>query len=491
MGRPERPLDANSDPVAAFAFDLRELRKRAGNPTYRELARSALFAPSVLSSAASGHRLPTLPVVLAFVTSCGGDPAVWERRWRELVHGGAAAESRPVPARLFGKRPAASAPTGSVPVPVPALAPAEADSDTARLLPAPTRPAQLPLTPTTFVGRVAELDAATAIVTVTGRMKVPLIIGGPVGVGKTAFALRLAAEAAREFPDGQLYADLGASGPGSPSPDSVMTGFLCALGVPAAEVPQDRLQRIGLYRSLLAQRRLFVLLENAYDESQIRPLLCQSPHTQFVVTSSARLLGLDGMHRVDLSMLARQDSVALLCRLAGTDRIEAEDESADAIAEVCGDLPLALNIIGRKLAARSEWTLGHAARLLADRNRLMDVLSVGDVSARERYASAYRLLPSLCRRTLQLLGGLGLRRATALDVAAALGIPVVSADEMLESLVDSGLIIRADEAGRYGIPELVSAYAASTPVETAGQPPASPRLVMRNRVQSSARSLTG
>jgi len=95
MGRPERPLNGTNDPIAAFAHDLRELRKRAGNPSYRELARTALFAPSVLSSAASGHRLPTLPVTLAFVASCGGDRAAWERRWRKVAgHVGTAPESR-------------------------------------------------------------------------------------------------------------------------------------------------------------------------------------------------------------------------------------------------------------------------------------------------------------------------------------------------------------------------------------------------------------
>ena len=85
MGRPEKPLNGTNDPIAAFAHDLRELRRQACNPSYRELARKALFAPSVLSSAASGHRLPTLPVTLAFVAACGGDCAAWERRWRKVA----------------------------------------------------------------------------------------------------------------------------------------------------------------------------------------------------------------------------------------------------------------------------------------------------------------------------------------------------------------------------------------------------------------------
>src|SRR5579872_426706 len=99
MGRPERPLNTANDPVAAFAHDLRELRRRAGNPSYRELAHMAMFAPSVLSNAASGYRLPTLPVTLAFVAACGGDRAAWERRWRMVASSAAAASGTAVPVR--------------------------------------------------------------------------------------------------------------------------------------------------------------------------------------------------------------------------------------------------------------------------------------------------------------------------------------------------------------------------------------------------------
>jgi len=410
---------------------------------------------------------------LAFVTSCGGDPATWERRWRLVARHGVEAQPR-------GTGPA---PTAPPPPSVPA--PAQADTGPTQRGPFPrrvTRPAQLPLGPTIFVGRDPELSSAFRITKPTGQMKIPLMISGPVGVGKTAFALRLADGVAAEFPDGQLYADLGLDGPGSPSPDTVMSGFLRALGVPASLIPEDRLQRIGLYRSLLAERRLFVLLENAYDESQVRPLLSQSSHTQFVVTSSARLLGLDGMHRIDLAPLSRQESVTLLGCLTGPDRIQTEDEAADAIAEVCGDLPFALNIIGRKLAARPERTVGHIAALLADRTRLMDIFTVGDVTVRERYASAYQLLPALCRRTIQQLGRLGKRWATAMGLASAMDMSIDSAEHVLESLVDTGLITRADAAGRYGISTLVSVFAASTGLDTASLAFSLPGMMSRDRI---------
>jgi hypothetical protein len=471
MGRPEKPLDATSDPIAAFAHDLRELRRRAGNPSYRELARTALFAPSVLSSAASGHRLPTLAVALALVGSCGGDRAAWERRWRRIAGQRAAAPARDQRTAAI-LRPSFPAPVPGVPGLEPAL-PIE------RAVPALTRPAQLPPGSATFTGRRQALATASRLIGPTGQVKVPLMVSGPIGTGKTAFALRLAGELPAAFPDGQLYADLGMCRAGSPSPDGIMRGFLRALGVP---VPEDQVQRTGLYRSLLAERRLFVLLENACDEGQIRPLLAPSPHSQFVVTSSARLLGLDGMHRIGLGALTRQESVALIGLLVGEERVQAESEATDAVAELCGDLPLAVNIIGRKIAARPEWTIHHAAGLLADRGRLMDSLSVGDVSVRDRFTGAYRLLPAVCQRAVQRLGVSGARWVTAAGLAAAMGVCIESADELLESLVDAGLLTRANAAGRYGISTLVSVFAAGTQREATHLAVPLPGAALRDRV---------
>jgi NB-ARC domain len=459
MGRPERPLSCTTEPIAAFAHDLRELRRRAGNPSYRELARTALFAPSVLSSAASGYRLPTLPVTLAFVAACGGDRAAWERRWRKIAGSKGTkqgAGNTPPHAMLA---PAPSPPAARLPT-----EPA-GDAGQPQLIGNPVamhaHPAQLPLGTATFVGRAAALTAVTQIIGRPGQMKLPLVINGLIGAGKTTFALRLASDLAAAFPDGQLYADLSICGPGGPSPDEIMQGFLRALGVPTRLIPDDRMQRTGLYRSLLAQRRLFVLLENAYDESQIRPLLGGAFYSQIVVTTSARLLGLDGVHRIELSAFTRQESVSLLGLLAGPERVQAERTAADAIAELCGDLPLAVNIIGRKIAARPEWTLSQAARLLADHDRLMNSLTVGDVSVRDRFCPAYGLLPSACRRAIHHIARGGEKWATAGSLAAAIGTSTDSAEELLESLADAGLCGRGDAAGRYHVPAVVGGFAAA------------------------------
>jgi hypothetical protein len=468
MGRPERPLD-DDGPIADFARDLRELRKHAGNPSYRELARRALFVPSVLSSAASGYRLPTLAVTLAFVSACGGDCAEWERRWR-AVAGSVWTAADP---RAAGQSSAPPGGPGADPGHSKQLARTGRDR-AAHLAP----PAQLPMSPSLFVGRRTVLAQACAVVREAGAPRIPLVIRGPIGVGKTALALRLADAVADEFPDGQLYADLSTCGPGNQSSDKVMRGFLRALGVPADLVPDDPMQRIGLYRSLLAQRRLFVLLENAGDEGQVRPLIARTAHSQVVVTSRARLLGLDGARCVDLGPLARAESVALLARLVGDGRIGGEHARASAaLAELCGDLPLALDIIGRKLAARPEWSVRHAVALLADRERLMSGLRVGDVNVRDRLVTAYQLLSPDGRKAVRQLGLAGSGWTTVADLAAALEIRAEAADELLESLVDAGLLTRAETAGRYRVSTLVSVFAAGIRRDTAhsAAPPTVPR----------------
>jgi hypothetical protein len=219
-------------------------------------------------------------------------------------------------------------------------------------------------------------------------------------------------------------------------------------------------QRIGFFRSILSQRRLLVLLDNAGDEGQIRPLLGRATHSQVVVTSRARLLGLDGTHRIELSAFARQESMALIGQLAGPERVQAEYEAANAIAELCEDLPLAIDIIGRKIAARPEWAVAYTAEQLANRDCLIDSLSVGAINVRERFASAYQLLPSAARQAVRQLGLGGAGWETAPGLADAMGISADTAAGLLESLIDAGLLTKANVAGRYCISTLVSAFAA-------------------------------
>jgi len=322
------------------------------------------------------------------------------------------------------------------------------------------RPAQLPIGSGTFVGRRQALASAAEIIRQGGPVKIPLAISGPIGAGKTAFALQLADDVSAEFPDGQLYADLSTCGPGQSS-NIILRGFLRALGVPERLVPDDPMQRIGLYRSLLAQRKVFVLLENAWAESQLRPLLGRASRSQVVVTSRARLLGLDGLDRIELDTFTRQESIELIGQLVGAERVEAEYEVAHTLAELCGDLPLAVDIISRKLGAHPEWALSYTAKLLAGRGRLLDSLSVGDLSMRDRLASAYQRLSAVGRQAIHYLGLSDTGWVTASGLAATMGISLDSADKVLESLVDAGLLTQANVTGRYRVSRLVSIFAAS------------------------------
>ncbi|WIY05758.1 NB-ARC domain-containing protein [Amycolatopsis mongoliensis] len=425
----------------------------------------------MLSSAASGRRLPTLAVTLAFVAACGGDQAAWERHWWNT-----AAKVGVMPELAGGGPP----PAASGPVPA-------AARRSSQLAP----PAQLPMGSTSFVGRTAELAAAVSVLTRPGPARMPLLISGPIGVGKAAFALRLAEEVAGEFPDGQLYADFGSGAPGSRSVAEIVRDFLRALGVPDDLVPGDGVQQIGLYRSLLAQRRLFVLLDGVADEGQVRPLLGQTARSQVVLTSRARLLGLDDLHRVDLDVFSRGESLELLGRLAGARRVAAERAAADAIAQQCGDLPLAVNIAGRKIAARPERTIADTAGRLDDPERLLDGLGVGDVNVRDRFAAAYRLLSPACRQVVHRLGADGARWTTATRVAACLDIRTTDADELLESLVDAGVLRRATIGDRYTVPRLAGVFAAETSPATLPAPISLAERRARRSVLAAPRTAAG
>ncbi|MGV9818324.1 helix-turn-helix domain-containing protein [Nocardia xishanensis] len=417
MGRREKPIDIRSGPVAAFAGDLRKLRAAAGNPSYRQLASAALYSPSVLSDAAGGHRLPTLPVALAFVRACGGDPAEWERRWREARGDGAPTE------------------------PLPIVVDDAVDSG-------PPRPVQLPIGPHDFVGRVAEFDDTKAATAGIADSRVPVVVRGPVGVGKTAFALRFAHRLAEQFPDGQLFADMAARRGDEAAPLEVMAGFLRALGVPPDQVPDDDMHRIGLYRSMLAERRVIVLLDNVRDEPQVRPLLARSLNSQIVVTSRSRLLGLDGVRRVALGPLAQSESVDLLRLLIGGDRVGAEHASALRIAEFCGHLPLALTIAGRKIAAQPGRRLSEIAARLAEGVTVSNWLRIGDVSLADAVLPAYLSRPPLAKHVLHMLAG-GADEVTPATLARSLHISIESAEYAMDSLIDGGLLHRVPDPERY------------------------------------------
>lgn len=406
MGRPERPLDPAAGPVAEFAARLRELRREAGTPSYRTLSQRARYAPSMLSSAASGFALPSLQVTLAFVRACGGDPQTWTQSW----HAVAAAVRRGGP----------TPPT----------------RDLGRLA-APPALAQLPPHVSPLVGRSAQIAAVERhLATRTATEVAPVVVHGPLGAGKTAFATYVAQRLRAGWPDGQLFANLSGSTDRPNDPGEVLGWFIGALGVPADLIPPGLEQRTALYRSLLADRRVLVLLDDARDEPQVRPLLAPTPGSLVLITSRSRLAGLPAALRIRAGALSPDDSVAMLGAMVGPDRIDADRAAAHVIAELCDHLALALWIVGARLAVRPDLTLIRAVEQI---RQTPDWLRVGDVSVRSRLATAYRPLSRPARGLLRLLAAEQPQTngASSGDRPAALR---QHADDLVEELTEHGLL---------------------------------------------------
>jgi hypothetical protein len=422
-------VDASGGAVAEFASRLRRLRAEAGSPTYRDMARVAMYSASVLSSAAGGHRLPTLQVALAYVAACGGDREEWRRRWLEVAASGVpAAPPRPAAQPAAGEAPARAAVQEPPAAPLP-------------------RPCQLPPRPQGLVGRAEELRRLAAAPTGS------VVISGPAGVGKSELALHHAHDLAPAMVDGQLYADLGPVPEGGYDVAALIAEFLAALGMPAERIPAAADQRAGLYRSLLAQRRVLVLLENVHSERQVRPLLAGSDTSTTIVVGRPALLGLRDVHRIRLGLLPRADSVALIAR-GLPERTESDPASADRLAELCGDLPLALDIATRKLLAHPEMSLRWAVSRLGRPAALLDWLSVGDLSMREVVDEAYGRLG---RDAVQLLERLALMPEMELR---ADGPILAGADRLIDELVDAGMLRPTERLGAYRLDPLARACVA-------------------------------
>ncbi|MQS12974.1 tetratricopeptide repeat protein [Streptomyces kaniharaensis] len=313
--------------------------------------------------------------------------------------------------------------------------------------PALTVPAHLPPVPAAFTGRHHELAALDRLLEHQGGASLPVgSIIGTGGVGKTALAAHWSHQVAARFPDGQLFADLrGYDEEEEPRrPAGVLDRFLRALGVPGPQIPADPTERTALFRSVLYDRRVLIVLDNARSFEQIRPLLPGSSGCCVLVTSrdslSSRLAGDYALVPLHLASLGRDESIALLSRVAGADRFAADPVGAARLSELCDRLPLALRIAAARLAAKPHWTVRTLVARLEDQHRRLDELSLDARGVRAGFRLSYRDLPAGAARMFRLLGSLNVTEFSAWAGAAVLDIDPVDAEDLIEQLVDAQLL---------------------------------------------------
>ncbi|WP_327180713.1 ATP-binding protein [Streptomyces sp. NBC_01334] len=294
-------------------------------------------------------------------------------------------------------------------------------------------------------------DPARAVVTV---------VTGQPGLGKTAFAVRAAHRLAPRFPDGQYALDLHGMDPEPTTPRDALARLLRALGVSPAAIPADTDDRSGLWRSMVGDRRVLLLLDNAADESQIRPLLPGDGPSLTIVTSRSSLAGLESVHRTDLALLRREEAVQLLTRVIGPERIQAETQAARDLADLCGHLPLAVRIAGQRLHSRPHERLDKLVARLAAEGRRLDGLQAGNLRIRAAFALSYRQLDPAARtflRRASLAAGPDFSPET---VALLADLPYADAAACAEELTDAGLLQSDPAAERYRFHDLLKLYAA-------------------------------
>ena len=338
--------------------------------------------------------------------------------------------------------------------------------DRSRLAP----PRQLPSSPPGFVGREGELAQLDSLLTPPGRRRsgpvMIVAIHGMAGVGKTALAVHWGHRIARKFRDGQLYTDLRGHSPRvAMAPGEALARALRALGVPDRQIPAEEEEQAALYRSLLAGRRVLVVLDNAATPEQVRPLLPGSAGCMAVVTSRCRLSGLaarDGAQRVSLDVLPAAQAVAVLAQSAGAARVDAEPAAAQELARLCGRLPLALRIAAERVASRPCSALADLATELTGARSRLDLLCAGDDDAtavRAVFSWSYRTLSPAAAGVFRSLGLLAGPDVSVSAVAALIAADTATARQLMELLARMCLV---EESGqdRYRLHDLLRLYAA-------------------------------
>lgn len=336
-----------------------------------------------------------------------------------------------------------------------------------------TRPAQLPAAVTDFIGRsdvLGTLDAALTTPAEAGSAPIAVIEGAP-GMGKTSLALRWAHANANRYPDGALFANLRGFAPRGVRlhPGDVLEDWLRTLGVPAERIPTEVESRSALFRSLLANKRLLIVLDNVATAHQVMPLLPSSAHCAVLVTSRmnlTQLLSSTGAGRIMLTEFPPEHALDLLCNVIGADRVAAEREAAETIAARCGHLPLALGIVARYIDAHPHDSLADLTAQLEAQSAQrvgfdLDMFAAADdtVTIRAAFCWSYQALSSEAQGMFTLLG---VHAGTELSVeaAAALAAQPIDTTRALVDQLTAGHLLENIGPGRYRLHDLLRAYAA-------------------------------
>lgn len=286
-------------------------------------------------------------------------------------------------------------------------------------------------------------------------------ISGRGGMGKSCLAVHAAHMVRGSFPDGQLYADM--TDERSGLPDKVLDRFLRALGINASGVPEDVDERIELYRSILATRRVVIVLDGVSSEGQVIPLLPGTSTCAVIVSSKARLSVPSGAHFIELAELDVAQSTRFLVGLLGQERVAAEPDAVSELIKQCEGLPLALRIAAARLSAKPHWTINRFVRRLADEERMLDELAHGALEVRSGIALTYRSLSEQGQRLLRLLALVDVNEFTTWAAAALLDTDSSTAEDALEELVDAHVLGVAESVAPastvYRFHELVRVYA--------------------------------
>ncbi|MGH3157677.1 MAG: BTAD domain-containing putative transcriptional regulator, partial [Streptosporangiaceae bacterium] len=330
-------------------------------------------------------------------------------------------------------------------------------------------PMQLPPDIVDFTGRDEDVDRLCELLPPSadagGAVKIA-VVAGTGGLGKTTLAVHTAHRLRRHFPDGQLYVNLLGVTSQALLPADVLARFLRELGVEAAQIPVSEEERAGLLRTRLTGRQMLLLLDNAKDAAQVRPLLPGSASCAVLVTTRNRMPDLAVTRLVDLDVLGGEEARALFTSIVGADRVGVAAEATDEVLTACAGLPLAIRIAGGRLAARPGWSVRTLADKLDSEHHRLDELRVGDLAVRACFEVSYASLPAPATS-----GGIGQARAFRLlglwpgpwirlpAAAALLGQPDRAAADALELLVDAHLL-ESPAAEVYRFHDLLRVYAA-------------------------------